>query len=112
LRRFAFGHAQPAVENEKQVEMLRSDLDVWDRWREQNPEVIPDPSGADLSEANLSRANQSDVLSAVNLSEANLSGAKLNGADLRGANLTGANLRVAILYGCATCESAIDLRGF
>jgi hypothetical protein len=41
------------VANEKHVEMLRSGVEVWNRWRDQNPEVIPDLSGADLRGADL-----------------------------------------------------------
>jgi hypothetical protein len=111
------------VANEKQVEMLRAGVEVWNGWRQQHPEVSPDLvkaylSGADLSTANLAEANLLDAnLSGVNLSEANLrranlgwadltvanlsesdlTGANLNGADLRNADLTGANLNGADL---------------
>jgi len=68
-------------------------VNAWNRWREDNPGVIPDLSGADLSEGDLLKAN----LSAADLSGADLSGADLTEADLRmtdfsHANLSGANL--------------------
>jgi hypothetical protein len=56
-----------AVARKKQVEMLRSGVEVWNGWRGKNPEVIPDLSGADLR-ADLSGAD----LRCADLSEANL----------------------------------------
>lgn len=47
-----------AVADQKHVEMLRFGVEVWNGWREQNPEVIhTDLSGTDLSGANLNKAN-------------------------------------------------------
>ncbi len=65
-------------------------MDVWNRWRRENPKIVPDLSGANLSGANLSGAN---------LSRANLYRAHLRGADLRGAHLSGAYLVLADLRG-------------
>ena len=39
--------------------ILRKGVPIWDEWREQNPENIPDLSEADLSWADLSGANLS-----------------------------------------------------
>ncbi|MGA9645147.1 MAG: pentapeptide repeat-containing protein, partial [Candidatus Korobacteraceae bacterium] len=95
------------------------------QWREQNPEIQPhlseanligvnfrganlsavDLSGADLSGADLSGANLSKAgLNGADLIEANLSGADLSGVDLSRAqfclaNLSWADLRKAYLYG-------------
>jgi hypothetical protein len=86
------------VANDKHVAMLKKGVAAWSEWRDKNPVIRPDLSGADLrganlgatvvAEANLSEAN----LSAANLSEANLFAANLRWATLRGADLRGANL--------------------
>ncbi len=67
----------------------------WSHWRNENPDVVPDLSGADLSGADLSEAN----LFRANLGGAHLSGANLNFANLIVANLSGANLSRANLSG-------------
>ena len=79
--------------------LSRSDgVMAWNRWREDNPGVIPDLTGAKFLRIDLREAD----LSGANLSEALLRGANLSGADLSGANLSwamfrGANLSAAIL---------------
>lgn len=98
---------------------------VWNRWRQDNPQISPVLLGADLSQtflfgANLSEANLSKAnLSSANLTHANLIGANLSGADLRGAflhiaDLSGANLRGADLseaYFVQTVFNGADLSG-
>jgi uncharacterized protein YjbI with pentapeptide repeats len=93
--------------NDEHVALLKQDVAAWNKWREENPLVRPDLSGADLSgmtliNANLSWANLSaptlhGPTVITNLSEANLSGANLNGATLFQANLAGANLSGATM---------------
>ena len=100
---------------EEHLQIIRQGVDVWNEWREKNPELIPDLvqailSGAKLSRADLSGADltqahliEADLIGA-NLSEANLRRVKLiqanlSGADLSGANLSEANLREADLGG-------------
>jgi hypothetical protein len=86
--------------------LIEQGIEVWNRWRKENPTVKPDFSRAyffeaDLSEADLSEADFSRAcliganLKGANLSGANLTGAYANGANLQGANLTGADLRDA-----------------
>lgn len=87
----------------EQLSLLKRDQAMWNWWRQQNPDLQPDLSradlygfdlhAADLSEANLSQAN---LISAY-LYEANLAGADLRGASLSQANLSGANLSRANL---------------
>ena len=74
--------------NEEHLRILRQGVDAWNRWRNENRDIKPA-----LSNANLSRA----YLSNANLSRANLIKAKLRGADLTDANLTDANLSRANL---------------
>ena len=84
--------------NDDQVALLKKDVDAWNRWRGENPNVVPTLRGAPLGGADLRVANLSGAdLRVADLSGACLSAAKLSGADLREANLSGADLRVADL---------------
>jgi pentapeptide repeat protein len=95
--------------NDEHVALLKQGVAAWNAWRDKNPDIRPDLSGADLSKANLSGANLSGAdlsfadlyaanLCAAFLSKANLSGANLSGAYLFAANLSGANLGAANLF--------------
>jgi uncharacterized protein YjbI with pentapeptide repeats len=97
--------------NQEHLEILWQGVEVWNEWREKNPDVNPDFNGENLSVANLKGANLAGALlnratltganlaeanfSRAYLNEANLSGAKLSAADLSGAKLTGAILTEA-----------------
>jgi uncharacterized protein YjbI with pentapeptide repeats len=106
--------------NDEHVAMLKQGVTAWNAWRDQNPDIRPDLSGANLSGAKLSGANLSEAnlgeanlsraalvvagfsgsdLHDANLSEANLLRADFSGANLSGANLGGANLFQASLNG-------------
>jgi hypothetical protein len=76
-------------------ELLMRDVDAWNRWREDNPEVKPNLAYAVMRGANLTLAN----LAGAQLREADLVLANLRGADLRHADLSGANLVGARLVG-------------
>ncbi|MFZ0725589.1 MAG: toll/interleukin-1 receptor domain-containing protein [Desulfobacterales bacterium] len=78
--------------NPEHLEILKQGVDVWNRWREDNPDVKPDLDGADLSSADLSRMHKWVDLSRADLTEANLSRANLSMTDLSGANLSRALL--------------------
>lgn len=80
--------------------LLDGGVAVWNRWRDEEPDTLPDLRGADLGYANLKGVN----LRGADLIEAQLSEAELQGADLRGANLAGACLRETDLRNA-------DLRG-
>jgi Pentapeptide repeats (8 copies) len=77
---------------------------AWNDWREREPLIIPDLSGANLrnfSPWTFGGANfTGSDLSRANLSEANLSGAGLIGATLSGASLVDADITNADLTGC------------
>ena len=92
------------------VEMLRAGSLVWNSWRHENPDVVPDLKDLkvsiserqfgrmqggpiDLSRAQLCRAE----LDQATLIEANLNGAVLTDADLSDARLENADLRGADL---------------
>jgi len=77
------------VANLEHVSKLKEGVWPWNRWRQENPAVVPDLSGVDLSGwGNLCN---------VNLTRADLCGATLGGIDLGGATLNWANLRAAKL---------------
>lgn len=91
--------------NEEHLKILNQGVEVWNRWREENPGIKPDLSKADLSGANISGANLIEAnligtnLGGADLREANLSEADPVGADFSGANLSGTNLFRAELTG-------------
>src|SRR5262245_39460630 len=119
--------------SEEHLAILRQGVDVWNRWREENPDVQPDLQGTghtgtrfflhDFSRANLREANLHGAsLIGARLSYANLSGAYLGGADLSltqadsadfsGANLYNANLRGAKLNGANLHDASIHTVDF
>ena len=64
--------------NDEHVALLKQGAAAWNVWRDENPNILPDLSGASLNGAMLARSN---------LNEADLSGADLSGANLRWAKL-------------------------
>ncbi|MGB8982939.1 MAG: toll/interleukin-1 receptor domain-containing protein [Anaerolineales bacterium] len=96
--------------DQQQLEVLKQGAVKWNKWREDNPEIIVDLRRADLTGAHLGRAR----LKRADLTGAKLNGADLGGADLRttelnGADLGGADLRDADLSQAHL--SRTDLRG-
>jgi len=108
--------------NPDHIAQLMKGVAAWNAWREANPDIRPQLSGAYLHGVDLSteaeasepltqflaradlRGADVDVrggvdLSSADLDGANLSNAKLYMADLGGASLRGANLTEAILCG-------------
>ena len=82
------------------LNLLKNDVEGWNRWRLSHAEVTCDLAGEDLShgyffEGNFNRANLKGAI----LRRACLIGADLRGADLSGADLTGAYLGDADLSG-------------
>jgi hypothetical protein len=89
--------------NPEHLAKLKEGVEAWNQWRQENPAVDPDLSGASLSGADLWRADlyganlKGASLGGVNLVETRLSGADLSGADLDGADLAAADLYKADL---------------
>jgi hypothetical protein len=100
--------------NNDHLALLRQGRYVWNQWRKQNPNVIPQLSEANLREIdlrewdglriNLSNANlekadlthaqlQEVNLQYANLQKANLTAANFRRADIRGTDFTGANIK-------------------
>jgi uncharacterized protein YjbI with pentapeptide repeats len=85
--------------NAGHVDIVRARIDHWNDWRRKNTKILPDLSGADLSEINLSGANLARAdLSNARLGGANLSGANLSRAKLFRADLSQADLSRAVLF--------------
>lgn len=79
--------------NEEQLAILKQGVEVWNRWRDENPAIEVDLYKADLEGANLKWVN----LAKANLAEANLRRAMISHANLVGANLILANFMMADL---------------
>jgi hypothetical protein len=75
--------------NPEHLAVLRGGSAVWNRWRAQHPDVVPDLGQAHLREGRLSGAN----LNGADLRLAYFGRADLSGADLRGADLSATSLR-------------------
>lgn len=96
--------------NQEHVDRLKQGVEQWNAWREQNREIQPDLSGANLGDADLRNADLSNAsLSGADLGDTDLSGANLSKTELRDVglsntnlirtNLNRANLGNATLYG-------------
>lgn len=92
------------------VSKVKEGTAAWNRWREEEPDVIPDLSWANLNGVNLDGAVfAKSVLKlafcrgcsmvGADFSEANMRGVNLEGSDLRGAVFRGANLEGAHMLG-------------
>lgn len=96
--------------NEQHLAVFLRGVDAWNRWRNNNPYVLPVLARGDFHEMDLREADLSNaVLHRCNLAGASLDGANLYqaemyGADLRGAQLVGADMRGSKLH-------SADLRG-
>lgn len=102
--------------NYNHVKILKQGVTVWNKWRQEHPEIIPDLSRTNLRSAgclnivDLSGANLREVnlgrtyMFGISLTHADLFGANLMGADLSRVNLEGADLTDADL-------SQADLEG-
>lgn len=74
--------------NPEHLQILQQGVEVWNVWRDQNRDIRPDLSGANLDYANLTRAD----LRRANLHEAQLAMTNLTRVDLTGADLSQAFL--------------------
>ncbi len=72
--------------NEKHLSILRGGVAVWNQWRQENPSIKPDLTGADLSRVTKTAVKFANF-ARVDLSSANLDYAYLKGTDFRDATL-------------------------
>lgn len=90
--------------NNEYLKILKQGIEAWNKWRQENPEIKPDLSWADLSNMSLGGGDFREAnLGWANLGGADISWTFLNKADLTKANLakadlTEANLSEATLY--------------
>jgi hypothetical protein len=87
------------VANKEHLARLKQEVEEWNQWRGEHPEIYPDLTGAYLRRADLHEAD---------LHGANLDEAHLYDSDLRDANLRGATLRSAHLRGANLDEARLD----
>jgi len=80
--------------NEEQLAILRQGVEVWNKWRTDNPYTEIDLTQANLRETNLAKVD--------------LFGAKMTGADLHGADLQEANLNATNLIGSDLSSSNLN----
>jgi uncharacterized protein YjbI with pentapeptide repeats len=97
--------------NDEHVALLKKGVDAWKAWCNENPNILPDLSKANLQGADLAGAD----LTGADLSKANLQGADLRSAELAGertnlwgANLREANLRWANIWGANLTEADLS----
>lgn len=104
------------LSREEQIELLKSSVKEWNKWRAANPSVKIDLQNVDLSETECNGAYlfnadlKGAFLSKAHLLKANLGAANLFEADLRGANLSKAilvwaNFSLANLSGANLSEA-------
>ena len=79
--------------NKDHLEILKKGVEVWNKWRQNNPSAKPDFFEADLTGTHFTNANLSEAnFSKAKLSKTDLSRGSLRDADLREADLTNAYL--------------------
>ena len=96
--------------NEAQLALLRQGVEGWNKWRENNPKVEIDLSGANLRKANLRDANLREAdLRKVDLTGADLTRAAFLKANLSEARLSFTDLSLATFLATNLCKA--KLRG-
>ena len=89
--------------DDKQLAILSRGVEAWNKWREENPDVLIDLKNAELMHMNLENANLAEAdlekanLSFSNLKNANLAFSNLESAVISFANFEGANFAAAHL---------------
>jgi hypothetical protein len=124
----------PAMANPEHLKILKQGVDVWNRWRKENPSIQPQLTNARLQDLQLDRINfENCVLNGAFFCKSTLIGANLSEAYLMGtifgttseysestltiplpADLTNANLSLAKLHQANFCNSILsysNLRG-
>jgi uncharacterized protein YjbI with pentapeptide repeats len=98
--------------NEEHLARLKQGVQIWNKWREENPGITPDLTDADLRVGtDLTKGNFVDAdltganLPGAKLADADLSRAKLAGATLYQTNFSKANLTNAYLSGANLTEA-------
>ncbi|MCB2193127.1 MAG: toll/interleukin-1 receptor domain-containing protein [Deltaproteobacteria bacterium] len=96
--------------NQEHVKILKQGVEVWNRWREENPDIRPDLTEADMRKGDFKKADFHRVnFTGASFEDSDLSEADFfmvtaifaifNNTDLSGSNLNHANLQEAELDG-------------
>lgn len=108
------GQTGRTMATNKHIEILCQGVQVWNRWRREQPKTRPNLSHADLPLAKLKGIDLHNAnLSYTNLRDADLREANLEGADVSLIDLRGSRLNRASLRGIRSLHSAFgncDLR--
>jgi Pentapeptide repeats (8 copies) len=95
--------------DQSHLDILKEGVEAWNEWRERNPSIDPDLSGANLSRAYLYGASPlMAALSEDSRYGVNLSATTLNAADLTEAWLIDANLFGAALFRANLSRAALS----
>ena len=89
--------------DDEHLKILNQGVEVWNKWRAENPDLRPNLVSAILADADLTGAN----LTGADLVSANLSGADLTAANLTDADLTDVNLEEAGLKGASLTDAKL-----
>jgi hypothetical protein len=99
--------------NEEHVVQIKRGVKVWNTWREENPDIVPDLCDANLSNTWLPGADLSyTYLRDADLSGALLTSANLSGTDFTGAYLSNADLREANLGDALLTSAKLGVADF
>ena len=90
--------------NDEHVAILKKGVNAWNAWRDENRDIRPFLTGANLSEADLSKAN----LNVAHLNGAHLAGANLNEATLIDTDLTDADLTGCRIFGISAWRLKLE----
>jgi uncharacterized protein YjbI with pentapeptide repeats len=99
---------------EEHLNIIKQGVDVWNQWREENPETVPDLSQADIRGCQLQKIDLNNTdLKEAKLQYSNLTGATLEKADMKKAKLLetsfqSANLKNTNLSGAGLLESNLQ----
>jgi len=99
--------------NQEHIAILQESVEGWNKWRQENRDILPDFHGADFSGSCLGGANlKKAYLRRANFHGTDLSRATLSNADLTKAIISGANLQGAILKRTMLRGAKIDNADF
>jgi hypothetical protein len=94
--------------NEEHLKILKRGVQVWNRWREEHPDIQPDLTHSILFDTCLNGAN----LRGAHLGAADLNAASFFGADITRANLSEAKLIRSYLGGAVLREANLTMTVF
>ena len=96
--------------NKEHLDILDQGVEVWNQWREDNPDLKPDLSHGILNHMNLNKADlRFTNLVEAKLVDTNLVCAELTRANFMSANLAGANLKEANLSNSILINTSFEI---